>query len=260
MGLVDNVERGLEKLVTSVFRGSSGAGVQPVEIASKIRNQMDRGTLTVSEGRTTAPNQFTVRLAAADLEKIQDFGTALAEELCDVAIEHARGQHYTLTGKVAVKFEQDEAVRAGDLAVDAKIVRRTESSPSPAGTGTTTPRPAPSSSSPAAGADTAASEPALQPVLQIGSKRYGMNSDSIILGRSSETDIPVDDTGVSRQHLEIRQEHGKVWAVDLGSTNGSYVNGSQVDGRAELFDGSIISMGRTRITFRMLPQRTGGRS
>ncbi|GAB3654757.1 DUF3662 and FHA domain-containing protein [Zhihengliuella somnathii] len=259
MGLVDNVERGLEKLVTSVFRGSSGAGVQPVEIASKIRNQMDRGTLTVSEGRTTAPNQFIVHLAAADFEKVQEFGTALAEELCDVAIEHARSQHYTLTGKVAVRFEQDEAVRDGDLAVDAKIVRRTESSPAPAGTGTTTPRPAPSSSSPAAAAGTA-SEPALQPVLQIGSKRYGMNSESIILGRSSETDIPVDDTGVSRQHLEIRQEHGKVWAVDLGSTNGSYVNGSRVDGRAELFDGSIISMGRTRITFRMLPQRTGGRS
>ncbi|MBG6084727.1 FhaA domain-containing protein [Zhihengliuella flava] len=255
MGLVDNVERGLEKLVTSVFRGSSSAGVQPVEIASKVRNQMDRGTLTVSEGRTTAPNHFTVRLAAADFEKIQEFGTALAEELCDVAIDHARSQHYTLTGKVAVTFEQDEAVRAGDLAVQAKIVRRPESGPSSAEAGTTAPRAPQPSPQPAR-----EPEPRLQPVLQIGHKRYGMNSDSIVLGRSSETDIPVDDTGVSRQHLEIRSEAGKVWAVDLGSTNGSYVNGSKVDGRAELFDGSVITMGRTRITFRMLPQRTGGRS
>ncbi|RZU63187.1 FhaA domain-containing protein [Zhihengliuella halotolerans] len=253
MGLVDNVERGLEKLVTSVFRGSSGGGIQPVEIASKLRNQMDRGTLTVAQGRTTAPNKFTVALAPADYDKVEKYGTALAEELCDVVIAHAKSQHYTLTGRVEVVFEQDADAREGNLTVDARIARDSAAPRAPRPS-TTTEAPAPSPGSPPA----TVAAPKLQPVLQMNGKRYGLNSESIILGRSSEADVEVDDTGVSRKHLEIRSEHGKVWAVDLGSTNGSYVNGQKVDGRAELFDGSIISMGRTRITFRMLPQRTGG--
>jgi pSer/pThr/pTyr-binding forkhead associated (FHA) protein len=96
------------------------------------------------------------------------------------------------------------------------------------------------------------------PVLEIDGQRYSINADSIVLGRSSEADIVVDDTGVSRRHLEIRRNQGRVYAVDLGSTNGSYVNGERVNGTAELLDGSTISMGRTRIVFRMLPAPLGG--
>ena len=69
----------------------------------------------------------------------------------------------------------------------------------------------------------------------------------------------VDDTGVSRRHLEIRTEGGTTTAVDLGSTNGSYVNGHKVAGSMELTDGSTITMGRTKIIFRLLPANNGGR-
>ncbi|MEE1621465.1 FhaA domain-containing protein [Zafaria sp. Z1313] len=241
MGLVDNVERGLEKLVTSVFRGSGSSGVQPVEIASRLRNQMDRNTLSLSQGRTLAPNVFEVKLGASDYAKARQWGPALAEELCDVAIEHAKSQRYTLQGAVRVSFSKDADARPGDVAVETSIAK--DSAPS---------RPAP----PAA----PERQPArLQPVLDLGGQRYALNSDSVVLGRSSDADIPVEDPGVSRRHLEIRSERGRAWAVDLGSTNGSYVNGQKVDGREELFDGSVIAMGRTRITFRLLPQRSGGR-
>ena len=99
----------------------------------------------------------------------------------------------------------------------------------------------------------------MQPVLDIDGQRYSLNASSVVLGRSSEADILVDDTGVSRRHLEIRTEGGTVRAVDLGSTNGSYVNGQKVQGETILTDGSTIAMGRTRITFRLLPIRSGGR-
>ena len=86
----------------------------------------------------------------------------------------------------------------------------------------------------------------LQPVLDIDGQRYSLNAPSIVLGRSSEADILVDDTGVSRRHLEIRTASGVTSAVDLGSTNGSYVNGHKVAGSTELTDGSTITMGRTK--------------
>ena len=49
----------------------------------------------------------------------------------------------------------------------------------------------------------------------------------------------------------------RVYAVDLGSTNGSYVNGQRVVGQAELTDGSTITMGRSRMTFRLLATQDG---
>ncbi|WP_430408086.1 FhaA domain-containing protein [Glutamicibacter halophytocola] len=51
MGFLDNVERGLEKVVTSFFRGTSTADLKPVELTTALRNEMDRGILPISEGR-----------------------------------------------------------------------------------------------------------------------------------------------------------------------------------------------------------------
>jgi hypothetical protein len=242
MGLVDNVERGLEKLVTSVFRGSGSSDVKPVEIASRLRHEMDTRSLTLAQGRTLAPNVFAIQLSEDDFAKARQWGGTLAEELCDVAIEHAKGQRYTLQGPVRVSFKKDKALKQGHFTVDATMSK--EAGP---------PKTA------AAPAAPARQPTRLQPVLDLNGQRYALNADSIVLGRASDADIPVDDPGVSRRHIEILRDGGSVYAVDLGSTNGSYVNGQRVNGRAELFDGSIIAMGRTRITFRLLPQRNGGR-
>lgn len=58
----------------------------------------------------------------------------------------------------------------------------------------------------------------------------------------------VDDTGVSRRHLELRRtEHGVVVA-DLGSTNGTFVEGNRITA-ATLVDGNTITLGRTRLLF-----------
>lgn len=243
MGVVDNVERGLEKLVTSVFRGSGSSEVQPVEIASQLRNEMDNRTLTLSQGRTLAPNSFKIRLSVADFERARQWGATLAEELCDVAVKHARSQQYTLQGPVTVSFNRDESTKAGSFTIDATMEKAA------AGAAAAPPK------APGAPPRPPASK---QPVLDINGQRYALNADSVVLGRSAEADIPIDDPGVSRRHVEIVREGQRAWAVDLGSTNGSYVNGQRVQGREELFDGSIVAMGRTRITYRLVPQRTGG--
>jgi hypothetical protein len=240
MGLVDNVERGLEKLVTSVFRGSGTSEVKPVEIASRLRHEMDTRSLTLSQGRTLAPNNFDVRLSEEDFTNARQWGNTLAEELCDVAIAHAKSQEYTLQGAVRVSFSKDSGLKQGHFTIDATMAK--DNSPA----------------SPPAPAAPGRPPTQLQPVLDLNGQRYALNAGSVVLGRSSDADIPVEDPGVSRRHLEIVRDGTETWAVDLGSTNGSYVNGQRVEGRAELFDGSIIAMGRTRITFRLLPQRNSG--
>ncbi|MGO4187757.1 FhaA domain-containing protein [Pseudarthrobacter sp. TAF60_1] len=245
MGLLDKVERGIEKAVRGVFSTGSRAQVEPVEIASRLRRELDHKSLTVSAGRTLAPNVFDVQLSENDFTRAQEWGTPLAEELCDVVINHVRSQGYTLQGPVRISFRRAEELRAGDF----EIASSTEKSGAPA-------NPAPRPNLPAA----PTRQPVrLQPVLDIDGQRYSLNAPSIVLGRSSEADILVDDTGVSRRHLEIRTASGVTSAVDLGSTNGSYVNGHKVAGSTELTDGSTITMGRTKIIFRLLPANPGGR-
>ncbi|MCC9144243.1 MULTISPECIES: DUF3662 and FHA domain-containing protein [unclassified Arthrobacter] len=243
MGLLDNVERGIEKIVRGAFTTGSSGRVEPLELAIALRRELDENSMVLGQGRTLAPNVFTVRLSSPDFTQAQKWGAPLAEELCDVVIKHARSQSYTLQGPVRVSFTKDSSLKAGVLEVDSA----TEKSSS------TQPR-VPSPPAPKQGPSGR-----MQPVLEIDGQRYTLNAPSVVLGRSSEADIPVDDTGVSRRHLEIRTENGASRAVDLGSTNGSFVNGQKVQGEAVLTDGSTIAMGRTRIVFRLLPVRTGGR-
>ncbi|MEI2277639.1 DUF3662 and FHA domain-containing protein [Paenarthrobacter ilicis] len=247
MGLLDKVERGIEKAVRNVFSTGSRARVEPVEIASKLRGELDNKSITIAAGRTLAPNVFDVLLSDEDFARAQEWGTPLAEELCDVVIQHVRSQGYTLQGAVRISFRRNEEERAGHFEIASRTEKQSNDGSAPA--------PSPRANVPAA----PVRQPTrMQPVLDIGGQRYSLNALSVVLGRSSEADILVDDTGVSRKHLEIRTENGSTWAVDMGSTNGSYVNGHKVNGSVELTDGSTITMGRTKIIFRLLPQTPGG--
>ncbi len=158
-------------------------------------------------------------------------------------IAHVNSQQYSLQGPVRVSFEHDPELKAGIFEIDSSIEKQ-DAARRPAG--------------PAAPAAPRRQPTRYQPILEIDGQRYSINSGSIVLGRSSEADILVDDTGVSRRHLEIRARDGRIYAVDLGSTNGSYVNGQRVHGQAELTDGSTITMGRSRMTFRLVPTQGGG--
>jgi predicted component of type VI protein secretion system len=70
----------------------------------------------------------------------------------------------------------------------------------------------------------------------------------VVLGRSRECDIQVEDPNVSRRHAELRQEGAAYWIVDLDSTNGIEVNGRRVK-RAKLDSGDVVTVGSTDITF-----------
>ena len=117
MGLLDNLERGLERVVRSAFSAGGPRAVKPVEIASALRQAMDDESLALSEGHTVAPNSYVVHFSPADFERARSWGSTLASELCDEVIRHADSQGYALPGTVRVAFHPDTDVRAGDLRV-----------------------------------------------------------------------------------------------------------------------------------------------
>ncbi|WP_016996247.1 DUF3662 and FHA domain-containing protein [Kocuria atrinae] len=272
MGFWTGLESGIEKAVRTAFTAGSRKRVEAVEIASALRRELDQESFTISAGRTMAPNVFTVQFSDEDFPRAQEWGTQLAEELCDVIIRHARSQAYTLQGAVRVSFIRNPDLEAGEFHILSSS-ERTEpgaaSAGSSAGAASASvrapepppaprqePRPAPFDAAPSP-----AHEPhqAVEyvPVIEVSGERFSLNAPAVSVGRSTEADITVEDTGVSRKHLEIRRQGQHYVAVDLGSTNGSYVDGERVQGRAELVNGSVITMGRTRLVFRLLIPKEG---
>ncbi len=70
-------------------------------------------------------------------------------------------------------------------------------------------------------------------------------SDAVVLGRSPEADIALDDPYASEFHLRLNNRDGKLVLTDLGSTNGTYVNGRRVTTPVDLNRGDAVQVGKT---------------
>ncbi len=216
MGL-QRFERRLERLVEGGFGKAFRAGLQPVEIGRRLVRELDSGrTLGVRD--TVAPNHFTVYVAEADLARFEGFHEALIKELTDTARENARSENYQFVGPVVVELVADPNPRVGDLRVDAAIVE---------------------------GDDRAAGSL----VLPDGS-RIQLGDEPVRIGRLPDCAIALSDSQVSRHHAEVRRgEHGFA-VVDLGSLNGTTVNGDAVkEQERPLADGDMIGVGETAIRY-----------
>ena len=78
--------------------------------------------------------------------------------------------------------------------------------------------------------------------------RYLLDSDLSTVGRHPESDIFLDDITVSRRHVEFRRHDASFRVHDVGSLNGTYVNGDRVDD-AELQNGDEVRIGKFRLMF-----------
>lgn len=224
MGFLDRFEKGVENVAGRAMSRFSN-DVEPIEIASKLRETMDKRAASFARDRSVVPNVFRIHLAVSDIERIESWGRdEMVRQMEEVATSHASEQGYSFVGPVEVSFVSDQSLTAPTISIDSST-RRGAAAPAAAAT-----------ASPA------------NPILDIDGQRYLLTGPVTVIGRGSEADIIVDDSGVSRRHLEIRLTQGHAIATDLGSTNGTFVEGHRVDA-ATLLDGNTLTVGRTRIMF-----------
>ncbi len=283
MGLFDRVERGLERAVHGVFAKAFKAEVQPVEIASAMRRAMDDRAAVIGHGRTFVPNLFAIELAPTDYERLMGFSEMLTDELVASAQEHAESQRYQPGGPIQVSFVSKEDLETGVFRVRPSTAKGVPPVAPPATQAPAqAPEPAapPSPPSDLSGAEPASAQdwawtpaagaaapparepvapsaprthPAQRPWLEIDGDRYPLLSAITVLGRDNTADVILDDPGISRRHTEIRVTSDGPHLVasirDLGSTNGTFVNGERITSQ-RLADGDRISVGRTALTYR----------
>jgi hypothetical protein len=215
MGL-QQFEQRLERLVEGAFAKAFRSGLQPVEIARRLTREMDLQR-TVGPRGVIAPNVFEVALAPNDIERFESFADALVGELADAAREHARTERFNFVGPVEVALKADQNVNPGSCVITSEV-----------------------KGGPGGG-------PTASLVLPDG-RRVTMDDGPLTIGRLPECSVAVEDTNVSRRHAEVRRDGPDVVVVDLGSTNGTRVNGAQVRTR-RLNDGDEITVGRTSLRF-----------
>ncbi|MCU1525035.1 MAG: hypothetical protein JWO18_1929 [Microbacteriaceae bacterium] len=220
MGLLDSFEKGLERAVNGAFAKTFKSGLQPIEITAALRRELDTQAAVVARDRILVPNRFTVRLARGDYERMTGLGPTLIDELIQLVQQHAAAQHYQFSGGISITLAEDPTLTQGIVQIDSVSVKGTV---------------------------------AWTPVLDVAGKRYPILKSRTIIGRGSDADITVDDTGISRKHVEILWDGTRAQVNDLGSTNGSQLNGAPVN-KAPLPPESVITIGRTRIVFRVLAQ------
>ena len=220
MGLLDSFERGLERAVNGAFARTFKSGLQPIEITSALRRELDTKAAVVARDRILVPNRFVVFLAKGDFERMSGLGSALIDELNQLVQAHAKSQHYSFAGPVSIKLDRKSGLAEGMLSVESENV-----------TG----------------------KIAWTPVLEISGRNYPIKRSHTVIGRGSDADITVDDSSISRKHVEILWDGKRAQVNDLGSTNGSTLDGERVS-KAPLAPDSVIEIGRTRIVFRVLAQ------
>lgn len=254
MGALSRFEQRLGGIVEGAFAKMFKGGVEPVELASALTRECDQRR-AISATRSLVPNQFAISLSGSDYERLAPYGKALGEELGSIVREHAEHQRYTFVGPVVVTLERDEELAVGvyhvtsavnggaaadPLPPDAEGARGAQPTNEPVRSGHdgarlvfTTGGMARAGSTAAAGQD----------------EEFPLADRRVVLGRGADCDIRLSDTGVSRQHGEIRLDNRAHIYRDLGSTNGSVLNGRPVH-EARLEDGDRLELGRSSLLYR----------
>jgi hypothetical protein len=223
MGFLDRFEKNLERLVNGAFSKTFKSELQPLEIASAIKNQMDSHASVVSRERILVPNHFKVLLSKEDFARLRALGDHLLDELTDAANRHAVKQKYQFGSALKIEITSDAQLAVGQLEVTSS---------------------------------TAKVDVEWTPALEVDGHRYIITRERTSVGRDGSADITVNDTRLSRQHFEILWDGKNAGLRDLGSTNGTKVGGKAVTETALPAD-SVITAGQSQFVFRVIAKAVG---
>ena len=265
MGVLQRFERRLEGMVGLAFARIFKGKVHPAEIAKALTREADEQRAVMGEGRVLAPNIYDVRLGRTDYDHLAEWSEQLAAQLADMVTEHVEGEGYQVFDAVQVRLERDDELPTGVFEVSSHVADpsakpgpRIEEPVGPR-SGAVPPLPPlqgrmatdTGRQSPSTVVGRAGSRPGVTHVLLVDGPgtRHELTTGRNVIGRGTDADIRLPDTGVSRKHVDVVLDSGTAIAEDLGSTNGTLVNGRRIT-RQPLADGDVIRIGHSVLVYR----------
>lgn len=226
--MVRRLEAAIERMVDGTIARAFRLRVQPAEIGRRLERAMLDGR-AVSVGATLAPNAFEVALNPEDAVAFVDWREALCREMEGWLAEVAYARGITTVGPIRVALREDDAVRRRSVRVearfdDASVPERPTASP----------------------AETPSRLVRLVPMAG-DAPAISLHRGPLSVGRARDNDLVLRDPDVSRRHARL-EARGSVWhVIDLGSRNGTWVNGARVD-EAGFGVGDVLAFGSVRFT------------
>lgn len=215
MGLARGLERRLERLVDGLAARLFRGRVHPVELGTRIVREADLAAFDTHAG-PGAPNAFVVTLGGdpEPEEAVAEARRELEAVLTDAAAE--RG--WRLDGPAAVEIRFGHGPSSA-VAIEPSVV--------------------------------AGPQPAFATLEKDGAT-IDITVNRSVVGRTATADVHLSGDDVSRQHALLWREAGALWIADLGSSNGTFINGEPVTDTIDLIDGDRITFGESTYLLRIL--------
>ncbi len=274
VGVMRKTESRIQRTFEGLFGRTFKGNVQPVELAQKLVKEMEENKVDLLS-RAYVPNRFTVFLCRQDREHFRSYEESLVEELETHLLQHARREKLDLVGPPEVLIVSDDELKVGFFGIRAEQVKP------PAPPLSRAAEVALEVQSPlerplevlggGAGLGKAARVEMASPhdtqgisarvadelrlarrtlVLIVGDRAREFQQSRVVLGRSRDADLQVDDPNVSRQHAVLYWEGDRVYVKDLGSTNGTLVNGRPITA-GPVDAGDTLTVGNSKIIVRV---------
>ncbi|WP_345120524.1 DUF3662 and FHA domain-containing protein [Dactylosporangium darangshiense] len=248
MSVLQRFEKRLEGLVEGAFAKVFKGVVHPVEILNAMQREAEAHKAILAGGRTLVPNRYVIDLSPYDHSRLAPYAAALAQELAQSQAEFIGEQGWTVYGDVIVEIERGDGLDTGMFRVTAEVYTGADVAQPPppdpyggynqGGGGYGPPPGGPGG-------------PARNVRLVSGDGRsYPLSIGSTVIGRGDQANMRLPDVGISRRHARLDFDGAQVVLTDLGSTNGTMVNGQRVSAVA-LNPGDMIQLGTTTLTYRV---------
>ncbi|MGH3718625.1 MAG: DUF3662 and FHA domain-containing protein [Pseudonocardiaceae bacterium] len=302
MGKVQRFERRLQDMVGDAFARVFGGSVVPQEVAQALQREVDDNARPLAGGRVLAPNRYTVRLGAADYDRLAGDEQRVIRMLKGCVQSHLTEREWDVYGDVVVVLKRSGTLHTGQFRTSSSVDPDTPLPRTPgdramsqhqgehAGDAPDYGRPPGygqygydqrgydqqgggyqqpgyqqydenyqqtygqyGGGQPEYAYDQGGYRGRLEASLVVddGSNRqYQLTEGATVVGRGQDAQFRLPDTGVSRRHLEITWDGRSAVLADLGSTNGTTVNGTPVQ-TWQLVDGDVVRVGQSRLVFRI---------
>ena len=216
-----------------MFARAYASAIRPITLGRELLALID----SMDKSGPINPN-FVVNLNADDYTAFADIENYMLREMAEAATQYAELNELRHDAPISVIFKVDPALKAGDfeVTIDSESVLIVEQS-------ITENKP---------GSDTKAVETAqlIEAVLILkNGERVVLDSDSLKIGRQASCRIVFNDSNVSREHAQMRRSSDGWKVLDLGSTNGTKINGVKIAEEQLLVNGDEISFGTSSARF-----------
>lgn len=262
MSVLQRFEKRLEGLVEGAFAKVFKGVVHPVEILNAMQREAEAHKAILAGGRTLVPNRYVIDLSPYDHSRLAPYAAALAQELAQSQAEFIGEQAWTVYGDVIVEIERGDGLDTGMFRVTAEVYSGEQAAPAQ-------PEQAPGHApeqAPGYQPEAPAGFPPEQQAAHAGGppqggarsvrlvagdgRTYPLAIGSTVIGRGEQATLRLPDVGISRRHARLDFDGTQVVLTDLGSTNGTMVNGQRVSAVA-LNPGDMVQIGTTTLTYRV---------